>query len=224
MKTNQKGFSVLEILIVVVVVGLLGAVGWLVYDRQKSKTSNQETNTQTSEQKSNTQIGEQKQESAKQETKVVDPYEGWKTYADSKLSYSFKYPDTWSVTPINYGDKLGAIRIDSSDIKTEEWLIGATDVTKGSIVALYAQSSGDYTAFTGLQKQLKDNGTIKPSTLTLGSHKAIEYAFAYEGPEITYIRLAISDSQYIETSFISEGQESAHPNHDAYKKILESIK
>ncbi len=38
MKINQKGFSVVEILIIIVIVGLLGAVGWLVYDRQKSKT------------------------------------------------------------------------------------------------------------------------------------------------------------------------------------------
>jgi len=36
MKSNQKGFSVVEILIVIFVVGLLGAVGWLVYDRQNS--------------------------------------------------------------------------------------------------------------------------------------------------------------------------------------------
>lgn len=54
MKLNKKGFSVAEVLIVVVVVGLLGAGGWLVYDRQKSKTDNQQTNTQTSEQKQQT--------------------------------------------------------------------------------------------------------------------------------------------------------------------------
>ena len=38
MKNNQKGFSVVEILIVIVVIGLIGTVGWLAYDRQKSKT------------------------------------------------------------------------------------------------------------------------------------------------------------------------------------------
>jgi prepilin-type N-terminal cleavage/methylation domain-containing protein len=31
---NEKGFSVVEILIVIVVVGLIGAVAWLIYDRQ----------------------------------------------------------------------------------------------------------------------------------------------------------------------------------------------
>lgn len=33
MKTNQKGFSVAETLIVIVIVGLIGVVGRLVYDR-----------------------------------------------------------------------------------------------------------------------------------------------------------------------------------------------
>ncbi len=36
MKSNQKGFSAVEIVVVIVVVGLLGIVGRLVYDRQNS--------------------------------------------------------------------------------------------------------------------------------------------------------------------------------------------
>lgn len=54
MNSNQKGFSVVEILIIIVVVGLLGAVGWLVYDRQNSKESKEQAitsqnNTQTTQ-------------------------------------------------------------------------------------------------------------------------------------------------------------------------------
>lgn len=44
MKVNQKRFSAVEILIVIVVVGLLGAVSWLVYDRQKSNADNKNSN------------------------------------------------------------------------------------------------------------------------------------------------------------------------------------
>lgn len=49
MRANQKGFSVVEILVVIVVVGLLVAVGWLVYDRQ-SKNKNDTPKTTNSEQ------------------------------------------------------------------------------------------------------------------------------------------------------------------------------
>jgi prepilin-type N-terminal cleavage/methylation domain-containing protein len=53
MKVDQKGFSVVEILIVLVIVGFLGAVGWLVYkdhhkDLKSSVSSTQNTTTTSS--------------------------------------------------------------------------------------------------------------------------------------------------------------------------------
>lgn len=85
MKSNQKGFSVVEILIVIVVVGLLGAAGWLVYDRQKSKTDTTQTTQQTSV---------AKESEAKKE---ADPYANWKSQCDDKAGLCFKYPSDWKV-------------------------------------------------------------------------------------------------------------------------------
>lgn len=39
MKTNQKGFSVVEILVVIVVVGLIGGVGWYVWQSRNGDTA-----------------------------------------------------------------------------------------------------------------------------------------------------------------------------------------
>jgi Tfp pilus assembly protein PilV len=49
MEKKQSGFSIVEILIIIVTVGLVGTVGWLVYDKQKSKdiTSTQKQATET---------------------------------------------------------------------------------------------------------------------------------------------------------------------------------
>jgi prepilin-type N-terminal cleavage/methylation domain-containing protein len=85
MKANQKGFSVVEILVVTVVVGLLGAVGWLVYDRQNSK--NDSNASQTNQQ---TQVAEETK-------KDVDPYADWKSYCDDKAGLCFKYPADWKM-------------------------------------------------------------------------------------------------------------------------------
>ena len=85
MKKNEKGFSVVEILIIVVIVGLLGAVGWLVYDRQKSKTDNSSTTPQTSQQKTTTTA----------KTATPDPYSGWATCSDQIIGASVKYPSDW---------------------------------------------------------------------------------------------------------------------------------
>lgn len=59
MKSNQKGFSVVELSVIIVVVVLLGAVGWLFYDRQKNKSDKQpiaQSSQQTEETTNSTDI------------------------------------------------------------------------------------------------------------------------------------------------------------------------
>ncbi len=89
MKANEKGFSVVEILIVVVVVGLLGAVGWLVYDRQKNKVDTAQTTQQTPV---------TTESEAKEET---DPYANWKNQCDDKAGLCFKFPSDWKVEEVS---------------------------------------------------------------------------------------------------------------------------
>jgi len=50
MKNNQKGFSAVELLIIIVVVALLGGMGWLVWNRNKSEKKAQTEQSATSAQ------------------------------------------------------------------------------------------------------------------------------------------------------------------------------
>jgi prepilin-type N-terminal cleavage/methylation domain-containing protein len=86
MKTNQKGFSVVEILIVIVVVGLLGAVGWLVYDRQKSSNKEQASST--------TQTEQIKKEPEAPKSSV---------YKNDELGLSLSYPTEWGTASLADG-------------------------------------------------------------------------------------------------------------------------
>lgn len=88
MKVDQKGFSVVEVLIVIVVVGLLGAVGWLAYDRQKDKAEPGATKTET--QKENTQTT----------PPTKDPYEGMAKYSNDKYGISFYHPKDWKTEEV----------------------------------------------------------------------------------------------------------------------------
>lgn len=74
MKNNQKGFSLVEVLIIVVTVGLVGAVGWLVFDRQKS-TSNDTGNSKT-------------------QAVTNDETADWEEVKNSANYFSYKFPKT----------------------------------------------------------------------------------------------------------------------------------
>ena len=53
MKNNQNGFSVVEVLLIIIVVGLMCAAGWIVYERQ-NKDSDDNTNMSVTKQESPT--------------------------------------------------------------------------------------------------------------------------------------------------------------------------
>jgi len=95
MKRNQKGFTAVGILIIVVVIGLIGVIGWLVYDRQKSPKS--------------TVADTQKQGLSKTMTETAK--EAVSNYTMLKLasdSVTFETPKTWIVGKSNCIDSPGA--------------------------------------------------------------------------------------------------------------------
>lgn len=79
---DDKGFSVVELFLVLIIVALVGALGWFVYkDHNKATVT---TNSTTSTQQTTT-------------AQAVSPYKGWKSYTLGN-AVSFKYPSTWSIT------------------------------------------------------------------------------------------------------------------------------
>jgi len=102
---NSKGFSVVEALLVIIVVGILGFTGWFVYHAKNvaNKNYNSQPTTQASKTNKDSQTAD-------------GPYAGWKTYSSSFEKLSFKYPSSWkSVTPAIPSTAPGA---DSFELKS----------------------------------------------------------------------------------------------------------
>jgi hypothetical protein len=83
MKKNEKGFSVVEALLILVIVGLISFVGWYVW-KSKNKASTHLINTQTSI--------ESPSPSTTQEPKLPN---GFVAFSNSDTGISFAYPKTW---------------------------------------------------------------------------------------------------------------------------------
>ncbi len=76
---DHKGFSVVEALLILIIVGLLGFISWHIWDTKNKTGKNLNTSIQT-EIKSDVQ---------------KDPTASWKAYSSKEGQFSLKYPSTW---------------------------------------------------------------------------------------------------------------------------------
>jgi prepilin-type N-terminal cleavage/methylation domain-containing protein len=84
MKNKQKGFTVVEVLMVLVIVLLVGFAGWYVWN-QRDKSDDKSTSTSTNK----------SADDAHEMTPEQSPTYGWKTYTNKEGMYTFKHPSDW---------------------------------------------------------------------------------------------------------------------------------
>jgi uncharacterized protein (UPF0333 family) len=90
---NQKGFTVLEGLLIVLILVVIGAVGYMVYHNDhKTKAVSVSTTAAKTPTTKNTS-------STKPTTTAsANPYDGWKTYTLKNEKLSFEYPSSWTLS------------------------------------------------------------------------------------------------------------------------------
>jgi len=81
---NQSGFGAVEALLILIIVILIGVVGWLVYKDHNKTPANASTTTSTKTATAAT---------------TPDPYAGWQQYCSSHEKACFKYPSSWTAKP-----------------------------------------------------------------------------------------------------------------------------
>lgn len=87
MKKNQKGFSAVEGILILVIIGVLGFVGWYVRDSKKEVDKTSQASSATSTKPKLNSFS------------AISPVEGaLSTYISTSKIYSLDYPSDWSVT------------------------------------------------------------------------------------------------------------------------------
>ncbi|MEX2014493.1 MAG: prepilin-type N-terminal cleavage/methylation domain-containing protein [Candidatus Saccharimonadales bacterium] len=213
MNSNQKGFSVVEILIVIIVIGLLGAVGWLVYDRQKSKTSETQTNTQQKEETP-------KQETEQTEQKLINT--GWKVYTSEKLNLSFEYPESWTVKEEDQISSGSRIYISSH----------SGEYNKGNIPSGYQNiwlstwdqevSAEDENSVKSGSPKCCEAGPVTPSSIQAGSIKINAYEYQTVGGPKLQAYWTSNGKRYYATNATEIGNQNSMV--DTLKKLLPTVK
>lgn len=181
MKVNQKGFSVVEILIVIVVVGLLGAVGWFVYDRQsKDKAEPVATKTETKEKEAS--------------TPEKDTYEGMTKYTSEKYGIAFYHPKDWSTEEVPIESP--------SDLTPSEFAINV----KGATSEKYSETASFELHIKSLQEMAKvyddyygqsNTAKVNKVTTTLKDKEAVHLTITQpEGEKTEHYLFAVGNKTY----------------------------
>lgn len=162
-RSRVEGFGTVEVALAVVLVALIGIVGWLVYARHKSNDSNRTATSNT------------------RTTQVPSPYAGWHAYTNSQVS--FKYPANWeasngpsfsqstvadatstafTTSAATTAENPGLPITDYLQVSTDNVTIGCADTycqvaatvplnnpqLRNDVLALVNQTAGDGTKFT----------------------------------------------------------------------------
>lgn len=119
---QQKGFSAIEVIIVIVILGLLGGAGWLFIHKQNEDKTNSKT-TKTS--KSTTKTS--------QESTFEVPAD-FKTYTSIDGDYQISYPGTWGTLASTDGATIATSMIDNLRIGSSSQLDGHLTIAQVSSV------------------------------------------------------------------------------------------
>lgn len=113
-KRNQSGFSVIEVLFVVLVVAVLAVTSLVVYKLHKpSSTKNSVATSQTQ-----TTTQPQSTSTTTKPAQSIDPYADWKTYTSSDGNITFRYPAGWYVSGGGTGPSAGEIDLEPHSSQT----------------------------------------------------------------------------------------------------------
>lgn len=86
LKSDERGFSAVEVILVLVIVALIGAVGFMVYKNHNKTKIAPVASTTTAKQTAPTQS---------KTTIASNPYAGWQTFSSVDKVYAISYPSDW---------------------------------------------------------------------------------------------------------------------------------
>ena len=146
MRAKQQAGSAHVIITVVLVAALIGALGFIFWQNFVSKKSVASTAPAAS-----TATGGSTQSAA------TDKYSGWKTYTDSTVGFSFRYPADWQQTTTSTGV---AFTSPSTLAATQGSINGpGRDLIISTAKKAQAPANGSSTAGSILAMQAMQNGT-----------------------------------------------------------------
>jgi Tfp pilus assembly major pilin PilA len=208
---EQKGFTVVESILVIVAVAALAVTGWVLYQAENEAA---EVGTTTPE---------QSRQSEEQSSEVPDD---WQEYSNTSLGFSFAYPGQWRLNTETDGGSEAEITLETPDLKYEEMDIGGHKVAQGAelTVRAWEASDEDRKKFREFGQGERcstyiEEGSFAEKT-TVDGNQAYECHINYEGDGDFNVHTIANGNSYI-FSFNGDAMDETESTHfAAFQQIL----
>lgn len=221
MKTNQKGFSAVEIVLVVVIVALAGFIGWSAWGAKQSNPT---------ENNSSQAVGTL--EAYERSTTVPDD---WNEYSNEEYGISLSYPSEYEIDFFAVPTSDGEQNVDSENA-AEGVVIGVkwpefVQVVYEAEIGIKKQSLEDTVG------QLKKNffnangpELLSERNITMDGHTAREFRYKHEEGNVhtDYLYLVYANGYTYSLPTIHEGEEPSEQPYDLNSEdtltLVESVR
>ena len=216
MNKNQKGFALVEGLLILIVVGILAGTGWYVWNSRNNTDKSLDNTTKTS--------AFTKKPAKANVTSEANIPADWPVYKDTTNNLSFSYPSSWNSIPDSYSQQT--INITSPDIKVEDIVpFGGTKVTAGNKITLIFTTQTGKTLDQIFSSSLAGDphSNVKKESRKIDGVRAFEYEFGYEGPAARNIIFVKGSQYYVKGLLNAPDVSKSGPGYDTFIKILDSV-
>jgi Tfp pilus assembly protein PilV len=200
-KLGNKGFSIVEVVIILFIIAVIGVLGWLFYNNWKN---NAQPTAQTTDQ--------QQQEDFKYDG--ADIPSDWKLYENAEHGFSFQYPSNFTLSQSTF--ELGESAdnaVFAASVSPSAHPAYEVRVTKRTLDDAVQSAVFNFT------ENLYEDTVEQKSTFVSG-HRAVEVSYIPEGKKVSWFYVEKDSETVIEFSLVEDTGSSAEESKAVYNSLV----
>lgn len=207
-KLNNKGFSGIEALLIVVILGMIAGVGWYVYSQNQQTKQTDSTN----ESSKASQITEKPADFVYKEA-IEDPV-NWKTFENNELGFGFRYPEEYKI-------KEGTFKDGESADKASYYASASMPVGQGGYEVRILETSLEE-AVKNDPLNVNDNAfksTIKQKMIYKSGYKGIELSYVPDTGKVSWFFIEKDKDTVFVFTLVEDSGENAETSKTIYNSF-----
>lgn len=202
-KLGNKGFSIIEVVIILSVIAVIGVLGWLLYNNWKN---NPQPAAQTSNQ----------EQQADFKYDGVDVPSDWKLYENDEHGFSFQYPSNLTLTQFTFD--LG----DSADNAIFSASVSAPDQPAYAYEVRVLKKTLDeavQSEVANFNENLYED-TVEQKPTFVSGHRAIEVSYVPDGNKVSWFFVEKNSDTVIAFSLVENTGNRAEESKAVYNSLI----